>query len=166
MKIIDNILKIKSPIRYAKKIGVKFGKNCEFQRDIFWGSEPYLINIGNDVRITRGVKFITHDGGVWTLRKLYNENSIDVFGKIVIGNNVHIGFDSIIMPNVKIGNNVVIACGAVVTKDVEDNCIVGGIPARKIETIEEYYKKVKNKCDYTKNMSKFEKKKYILDKYC
>ena len=38
-----------------------------------------------------------------------------------------------ILPGVKIGNNVIIAAGAVVTKDVPDNCVVGGVPARKIK---------------------------------
>ena len=38
-------------------------------------------------------------------------------------------------PGVNIGNNVVVAAGAVVTKDVPDNCVVGGVPARKIKDI-------------------------------
>ena len=75
---------------YIKKIGVKVGKNCEISRDIFWGSEPYLISIGDNCRITRGVEFITHDGGVWVLRNLYDEKEIDVLGKIIVGNNVNI----------------------------------------------------------------------------
>lgn len=43
--------------------GVKIGSNCEIYRDVNFGSEPYLIDIGNHVRITRGCKLITHDGG-------------------------------------------------------------------------------------------------------
>lgn len=165
-KIKKYLYKKYNPIKYAKYIGVQVGNDCEFQTNIFWGSEPYLIKIGNNVRITQGTKFITHDGGVHILRNLYvNEKKIDVFGKIEIGDNVHIGFDTIIMPNVKIGNNCIIACGAVVTKNVEDNTIVGGVPAKKIENLEEYYKKVKNKCDYTKHLNKKDKKEYLLKKY-
>ena len=41
-----------------------------------------------------------------------------------------------ILPGVTIGNNVVVAAGAVVTKDVLDNCVIGGIPAKKIKDIE------------------------------
>ena len=164
--IKKKIYKKYNPIKYAQSMGVKIGENCEFQNDIFWGSEPYLIKIGNNVRITKGTKFVTHDGGVHVLRNIYeNEKNIDVFGKIEIGNNVHIGFDTIIMPNVKIGNNCIIACGAVVTKNVEDNTIVAGVPARKIESLDEYYEKVKNKCDYTKHFTKIEKKKYLFEKY-
>ena len=41
-----------------------------------------------------------------------------------------------ILPGVTVGNNVVIATGAVVTKDVPDNCVIGGVPAKKIRNIE------------------------------
>ena len=154
-----------SPCKYARAIGVNFGKNCVFHKSIIWGSEPYLIKIGDNVRITAGVKFITHDGGVWVLRNLYGDNKIDVFGGISIGNNCNIGWDAIIMPGVKIGDNCVIGAGAVVTKDIPDNSIAVGVPAKVIETVNEYYKKVKLKCDYTKGMSANDKKKYLLNKY-
>ena len=55
---------------------------------------------------------------------------------VMIGNDVWIGGNCTILPGVKIGNNVVVAAGAVVTKDVPDNCVVGGVPARKIKDIE------------------------------
>ncbi len=54
---------------------------------------------------------------------------------IHIGNDVWIGGNVTILPGVTIGNNVVVAAGAVVTKDVPDNCVVGGVPARKIKDI-------------------------------
>ena len=53
-----------------------------------------------------------------------------------IGNDVWIGGNCTILPGVTIGNNVVVAAGAVVTKDIPDNCVVGGVPARKIKDIE------------------------------
>jgi len=52
---------------------------------------------------------------------------------VTIGNDVWIGGNVTILPGVTIGNNVVVAAGAVVTKDVPDNCVVAGIPARKIK---------------------------------
>lgn len=162
------IFNSKTPLKNAIKKGVKVGYGCEFYDDINWGSEPYLIEIGNNVRITKGVSFMTHDGGVWVIRNLQRkekDKDIDVFGKIIVGNNVHIGWDAIIMPGVKIGNNCIIAAGAIVTKDVLDNSVVAGIPAKRIESIDEYYEKVIKKCDYTKNMSFEEKEKYIKNKY-
>ena len=53
-----------------------------------------------------------------------------------IGNDVWIGGNATILPGVTIGNNVVIAAGAVVTKDVPDNTLIGGVPAKVIKTIE------------------------------
>lgn len=55
---------------------------------------------------------------------------------VTIGNDVWIGGNCTILPGVTIGSNVIVAAGAVVTKDVPDNCIVGGMPARVIREIE------------------------------
>lgn len=54
-------------------------------------------------------------------------------GKVTIGNDVWIGMRSVIMPGVNIGNGAVVGAGAVVTKDVPDYAIVGGVPARVIK---------------------------------
>lgn len=65
-------------------------------------------------------------------------------GKVVIGNNVFIGMNSIICRNVRIGNNVIIGAGSVITKDCEDNGVYAGNPARKISDIDEFIEKRKS----------------------
>lgn len=169
MKIIElikyKITSFQGRVKILRKQGIDIGENCEIYSNVSFGSEPYLISIGDNVRITSGCKFITHDGGVWVLRNLKLLDNGDLFGKITIGNNVHIGLNTVIMPNVTIGDNCIIGCGAIVTKDIPDNSIAVGVPARVIETIDEYYKKNKERCDFTKNMSKKEKKEYIIKKY-
>lgn len=167
-KIIDSIiLKIASPKKRAEILSksIKMGENCEIHGKVSFGSEPYLIKIGNSVRITTGVQFITHDGGVWVLRNTGQLKNADLFGRIEIGDNVHIGINTIIMPNVKIGNNVVIGVGAVVTKDVPDNSIAVGIPAKVIKSLDEYYIKNKDRVDFTKDKNSKEKKEYLKNKY-
>lgn len=155
----------KKKTKLIRKMGVKVGEGCEFYTNISFGSEPYLITLGDNVRVTNGVNFVTHDGGIWILRKMQLLEDADIFGTITVGNNVHIGINSIIMPGVKIGNNCVIGCGAVVTKDIPDNSIAVGVPARVIKTTQQYYEKCKMNCDFTKHMNFNEKREYLIKKY-
>lgn len=55
---------------------------------------------------------------------------------VTVGNDVWIGGNCTVLPGVRIGNNVIVAAGAVVTRDVPDNCVVAGIPAKKIKDLE------------------------------
>lgn len=71
-------------------------------------------------------------------------------GKINIGNNVFVGAYSVILPNTKIGNNVVIGANSIVTKDIEENSVVAGNPAKFICTYDEYINKNKEKIKRTK----------------
>lgn len=161
-KLICYIQKRRNTIDFWRKKGLKIGKNCEVYNTVNFGSEPFLITIGDRVRINHNVQLITHDGGVWVLRNLRDDlRDIDLFGKIEIGNNVHIGTNSIIMPNVKIGNNVIIGCGAIVTKNIPDNCVAVGVPAKVIESIDDYCMKHIGDFVYTKSLSTNEKKKYM-----
>ena len=123
---------------FRRYYGVKIGKNAVYTGIPNWGSEPYLIELGNDVRITTKVRFYTHDGGVGIFRKEYP--GLNVFGKIKIGNNVFIGSHSTFLPGVTVGSNVVIATSSVITKDIPDNVVVAGIPAKVIKSLDEYLK--------------------------
>ena len=164
--IIDRLQLRKDPIKYFRKQGVTIGKGCEIYSTVTFGSEPYLVNIGDNVRVTSGCKFITHDGGVWVLRHMYEDlQDIDKFGKITVGNNVHIGINTVIMPGVTIGNNCVIGVGAVVTKDIPDNSIAVGVPARVIKTIKEYKDKNLQNFDHTKRLNRKDKREYLIAKY-
>lgn len=114
--------------KFARHSGVKIGKDCNIQTRAF-GTEPYLIEIGNHVQITDGVKFLTHGAG-WILR---NEMpNFDSFGRITIGSNVYIGNNSLLLQGVSIGNDVIVGAGSVVTKSVPEGWIVAGNPATKV----------------------------------
>ncbi|MBM7709264.1 acyltransferase [Enterococcus lemanii] len=150
-------------VRVGKKNGLIIGENCDISNDVIFGSEPYLIEIGNNVRLTRGVNFVTHDGSLHVIRNLCPEyKNIDKFGKIKIGNNVNIGWNTTIMPGVTIGDNVVVGLGAIVTKDIPSNVVVAGVPAKVICTLSEYIEKNKKNFLYTKNMNFEEKKSYLI----
>lgn len=147
-----------SPEKYARYIGVTIGKGCDIQ-DINFGSEPYLIEIGNNVQITKGVKIFTHGGG-WVFRKEFPD--LDTFGKVIIKNNVYIGNNTLIMPGVTLGNNVIVGAGSVVTKSVPDNTVVAGNPARIISDIETTKKNLLLFNAGTKQMNYETKKKNLL----
>lgn len=143
--------------RYARYLGVKVGSNCSIISKNF-GSEPYLIEIGNHVQITSGVRFSNH-GAAWVFRQ--KNPTMDFFGKIKIGNNVYIGINAIILPGVNIGNNVIIGAGSVVTKSVPNNSIVGGNPAVLIGNVNDFEKKITSFDLKTKGLS-YQKKKELL----
>jgi len=158
-------LKHKLKIKKLRKKGIKIGSNCFILTDInSFSSEPYLIEIGNDVLISAHCFICPHDGATWTINN-YFKTGYDKIGKIIIGNNVYIGYGTSIFGNVKIGSNSIIGANSVVTKDVPDNSVCVGSPARVICSIEDYVEKNKNRFDNTFYMSPKEKKEYFLRKY-
>lgn len=128
----------RDPVGYARSIGVSIGVGTVIyapSADMF-GSDPYLISIGEGVHITNGVKFITHDGGVLIFRR--HHPSLDYTAPIVVEDNVYLGTNAILLPGVTVGRGSVVAAGAVVSRDVPPGTVVGGVPARFIKTASEY----------------------------
>lgn len=141
-------------VRYARSLGVTIGEDCRIIETRF-GSEPWLITIGNKVTITSGVRLLTHDGATWLINDHLGRR--ERFAPVHICDNVFIGSNAIIMPGVKIEGNVIVAAGSVVTKSVRKGSIVGGNPAKVIGSFDTYKKKAlenfvsKHDMDYTLN---------------
>ena len=146
-------------IKYAKELGVTVGEDNYIPDKHIWPSEPYLITIGNHCQITSGVRLFTHGGGS-AVRNLYPE--FDIFGKIVIGDWVYIGNNSLIMPGVTIDDNVIVAAGSVVTKSIPSGVVVAGNPARIICTIEEFLKKNAKYNTNSGSLSQAKRKEMLL----
>lgn len=126
------------PVGFARRIGVTVGEDSMLiavGRKTF-GSEPYLITLGHHVAVAADVRFVTHDGGLRVLRHKYP--TIDRVGRIVVHDNVVLGLGAIILPGVEIGPNAVVGAGAVVTRSVPPNSVVGGVPARILMSFDEY----------------------------
>ena len=160
--IYMKFIEITNPVKKAKYEGVRFGEGLHIYGHIKWGSEPWIIRLGNNVHLTDGVRFITHDGGTLILR--HKVPDLEITKPIVLGDNVYIGVDSVILPGVTIGDNVVIGARSVVTRDVPSNSVAVGQPARVIKTIDEYLEKLKAESLHLGQLSGSEKDK-ALKKY-
>jgi acetyltransferase-like isoleucine patch superfamily enzyme len=134
----------KGSVAYARKKGVKIGENCRIYIKN-WGSEPFLISLGNHVTVTSGVKFISHDGSTCLVKDAQGKR-YQRFAPIQVGSHVFIGVNSIIMPGVSIGSNVVIGAGSVVTKDIPDNSVAIGVPAKVVSNFADYQAKIQSTC--------------------
>lgn len=132
------------PVSYAKKIGVKMNGKVTIYGSSYkmFSAEPYLVTLGDNVFITLEAKFICHDGSVLPFRK--DIPDLDITKRISVGNDVFIGLGAVILPGVNIGNKCIIGANSVVTKDVPDNSIVGGNPAKIIKSTDSFIERAKN----------------------
>lgn len=152
-----------------KKKGLKVGNGCSFvSPGPNFGSEPYLIEIGNNTTVSFDVAFVTHDAGTRVLRNLAEteeEKQTVIYGKIKVGNNCFIGCRSTILPGVKIGDNVIIGAGSIVNRDIPSNSVAAGVPCKVICSLDEYKKKHKDDFLYMVKLPYEQKKKFLLDLY-
>lgn len=163
-RIKKNFVKISDPIKYAKMVGVNFFEDSLYlYGKIDWNTEPWMITLGSNVHITDGVKFITHDGGTLLYRNQVPD--LEITKPIFVGDNVYIGNNVIVLPGVTIGSNVVIGAGAVVAKDIPDNSVAVGVPARVIKTADEYLEKIKKESLHLGHLKGREKDRALMKYY-
>ena len=94
--------------------------------------DPAKVKIGDNVFIGPNCGFYTAEHPIDYKTR---NDGLEYARPITVGNNVWIGGGVNILSGITIGNNVVIAAGAVVTSDIPDNCLYGGVPAKKIKNI-------------------------------
>ena len=131
-------------VEQLEKLGFKHGTNLQvmFGVVIDWG-HCFLITIGDNVTIAPRCHILAHDAST-KIPLGYTK-----IAPVVIGNDVFIGAESIILPGVTVGDKVVIGAGSVVTKDLAGNGVYVGNPARFICTYDEYVernRKTMNEC--------------------
>lgn len=139
-------LRLASPEKRADLMRKKFyfcGNNVKLYTHYF-GTEPYLISIHDNVVCAAGVQFVNHDMSVFNVKRTMGwcEIKLDKVGSIELFDNCFIGAQTILMPNCSVGKNSVVAAGSVVTKHIPENQVWGGVPAKYIMSIDEYAKHI------------------------
>lgn len=137
-------LRDKAYIEICKSRGLKVGKGVIFIEAPKFGSEPYLIEIGDRTKITANCTFINHDGAMYVIRSMDKYKDARNFGRIKIGKNCFIGNNCTILPGVEMGNNCILGAGSVLNSSTPPNSVFAGVPARFICTTEEYGDKALN----------------------
>lgn len=132
----------KQRVKYIKKHNVfaGVGNNFFFQPRKL-PADPKFIRFHDNVAVAADVTFVNHDVIYLVLRNLDKRQDYEHIGCIEVMDNVFIGLGSIILSDIKIGPNAIIAAGSVVTKDVPEGSIVGGVPARVIGKFDDIAKK-------------------------
>ena len=125
-------------IEACKARGMKVGKDVIFIEAPRFGSEPYLIEIGDNTKITANCTFITHDGAMYVIRSMDKYSDARNFGRIKIGKNCFIGNNCTVLQGVEMGDNCILGAGSVLSSSMPANTVYAGVPAKFICTIEEY----------------------------
>lgn len=147
-KVIRKLINVSqlTPEEYCenlRNLGIKIGKGTYFfdpVHTIVDTTRPFMLEIGEYVKITGGCIILAHDYSRSVLRKAYGV-ILGESSKTVIGNNVFLGMGSIILPGTKIGDNVIVGAGSVVSGSIPSNVVIAGNPARKIQNLEDHLSK-------------------------
>ncbi|MDL1914218.1 MAG: acyltransferase [Bergeyella sp.] len=150
-------------IDVCKNEGLKLGKKVKIFGQVDFGSEPYLIEIGDKTQIASGTRFVNHGGTTMTLRRLKGFSDVRIFGRIRIGKNCTIGSNCIIQQNVEVGNNCILGAGSVLTHSMPDNSVFSGNPARFVCSVEQYAESISEK--NTEYPRALEKDRRLLKKW-
>lgn len=119
-------------VRRLRARGVRIGEGCLIRTENF-SSEPYLVEIGDNVGISPGTHFITHDGSVMLARA--RDLGPLILGRIIVGSNTFIGLNCLILPGTVIGRDCIVGAGSVVRGAIPDGSVVMGNPARVVMSV-------------------------------
>jgi acetyltransferase-like isoleucine patch superfamily enzyme len=122
-------------LSFLRLSGAKIGKNTMISLGAKIDVRRGQVIIGDNCLITHGCYILSHDGAAHVLNDTDNGN-----GKVVIGNNVFIGVNTVVMRNVTIGDHAVIGAGSVVNKDIPSGMVAAGNPIKILKEIPQPYK--------------------------
>lgn len=134
-------------VEYLREHDVAVGQGTYFfdwKNTIIDIQRPWLLEIGEYCKITSGVTILAHDYSRSVLRRVYGE-IVEGGVKTVIGNNVFLGINAIVLPGTSIGDNSIIGAGSICRGIYPPNSVIAGNPAKVICSLEDYYCKRKER---------------------
>jgi len=128
----------RDPVRYFRRQGAEIGEGVEiFGANLFtFGSEPYLVSIGNQVTISHNVDFITHDGAMRIARA--EHPGAYLYGRIHVADRCFLGAHCVLLLDTRVGAGSVIGSGSIVTGEIPPGVVAIGAPAKPVKTVEDY----------------------------
>ena len=128
----------RDPVRYFRRQGAEIGEGVEiFGANLFtFGSEPYLVSIGNQVTISHNVDFITHDGAMRIARARHP--GAYLYGRIHVADDCFLGAHCVLLLGTRVGAGSVIGSGSIVTGEIPPGVVAIGAPAKPVKTVEDY----------------------------
>jgi acetyltransferase-like isoleucine patch superfamily enzyme len=135
--------------RYARRLGVQVGGGTRIYDGVSFGSEPWLVRIGDGTVVTFGVQFVTHDGSISVINNgpfgIAQDEPVNHMDVVIVGENCFLGIGSILLPGTVIGDHAVVGAGSVVSGEVEPATVVAGNPARVVSSVAELAEKLQRK---------------------
>lgn len=116
---------------YINGFDVIIGRDVYINRNVHFDLNA-SVSIGDRVFVANDVKFITTNHAIGPHEQRAGQISA---APVVVGDGVWIGAAAIVLPGVRVGAGSIVAAGAVVTRDVPENVMVGGVPARTIKAL-------------------------------
>lgn len=121
-----------------QKMGLKIGKNFNRLHEVILDpAHCWLIEIGDNVTLAPRVHILAHDAST------VNCLGYAKIGRVTIGNRVFIGASTVVLPNVRIGDDVIVGANSTVTGDLESGYVYAGSPAKKLCSTKEFIQKNK-----------------------
>lgn len=160
----DTIRLRRNAVQYFRSKGVVIGDGVEIYGASLstFGSEPYLVTIGDQVTISHGVDFITHDGGLRVARDKYP--GAYLYERIHIGDRCFLGAHTILLPGARVGPGSVIGSGSIVSGEIPADVVAMGAPARPVKRVEDYIQGKRHLWIDTRGMGAEEKRRILCSR--
>jgi acetyltransferase-like isoleucine patch superfamily enzyme len=131
-KKIHGLFFVRPFVRIEHSYGLTVGKNVHINYGTYIEARGG-VTLGDNVLIGPNCTIVSFNHTLFPIENSARINGPIHLAPVIIGDNVWLGANCVVLPGITIGNNCIAAAGAVITENVPDNTIVGGVPAKVIQ---------------------------------